>query len=222
MIRVLVADDHAVVRRGVVQILDEAPDMMAAGQASSGREVLQRVQAEDFDVVLLDIAMPEGSGLEVLHQLRTLEPGLQVLILSMYPERQYAVRALKAGAAGYLTKESAPDELVAAIRRVAIGGKYISQSLAEELAVGLAGEASEKPIDSLSNREYQVMRLLASGKTVSEIAEELSLSAKTVSTYRARILDKLNLRNTAEIVRYAFENELSQTAEGKTGRPASW
>jgi DNA-binding NarL/FixJ family response regulator len=214
MIRVLVADDHAVVRRGVVQILDEAPDLVAAGQASSGRQVLRQIQEGDYDVLVLDIAMPEGSGLEVLHQLRTLRPRLQILILSMYPERQYAVRALKAGAAGYLTKESAPDELVAAIRRVAQGGKYISQSLAEELATGLVGEVVEAPTERLSNREYQVMRLLANGKTVSEIAAELSLSVKTVSTYRARILDKLKLGNTAEIIRYAFEHGLADTAPG--------
>jgi DNA-binding NarL/FixJ family response regulator len=211
MIRVLVADDHAVVRRGVVQILDEAPDMIAAGQASSGREALRMVQEECYDVLLLDIAMPEGSGLEVLHQLQTLKPDLRILILSMYPERQYAVRALKAGAAGYLTKDGAPDELVAAIRKVAQGGKYITQALAEELAAGLVGEAREAPAESLSNREYQVMRLLASGKTATEIADELSISVKTVSTYRARILDKLGLRNTAEIIRYAFEHDLVKT-----------
>jgi DNA-binding NarL/FixJ family response regulator len=205
---VLVADDHAVVRRGVVQILDEAPDLVVAGEASTGREVLHKVQEEDYDVLLLDIAMPEGSGLEVLHQLRTLKPELCILILSMYPERQYAMRALKAGASGYLTKESAPDELVSAVRRVAHGGRYITQSLAEELAAGLVGEMTEAPAQSLSDREYQVMRLLAIGKTVSEIADELALSAKTVSTYRARILDKLNLRNTAEIIRYAFEHGL--------------
>jgi two-component system invasion response regulator UvrY len=208
MIRVLVADDHAVVRCGVVQTLDEARDMVAAGEASTGRQVLHKVQEDDYDVLLLDISMPDGSGLEVLHELRTLRPELRILILSMYPERQYAVRALKAGAAGYLTKESAPDELVVAVRRVAKGGRYITQSLAEELAAGLVGEMAEVPAESLSDREYQVMRLLATGKTISEIAEELALSAKTVSTYRARILDKLNLRNTAEIIRYAFEQGL--------------
>jgi two-component system invasion response regulator UvrY len=208
MIRVLVADDHAVVRCGVVQTLDEARDMVAAGEASTGRQVLHKVQEDDYDVLLLDISMPDGSGLEVLHELRSLRPELRILILSMYPERHYAVRALKAGAAGYLTKESAPDELVAAVRRVAQGGRYITQSLAEELAAGLVGEMAEAPAESLSDREYQVMRLLATGKTISEIAEELALSAKTVSTYRARILDKLNLRNTAEIIRYAFEQGL--------------
>lgn len=208
MIRVLVADDHAVVRRGVLQILDEAPDMIAAGEASSGRQVLREVQEHDYDVLVLDIAMPDGSGLEVLEQLRTLKSKLRVLILSVYPERQYAVRALKAGAAGYLTKESAPDELVTAIRKVAQGGKYITRSLAEKLAAELVGETEKPPSEALSDREYQVMRLLAGGKTITEIAAELSLSVKTISTYRARVLDKLNLRNTAEIIRYAFEHGL--------------
>jgi two-component system invasion response regulator UvrY len=208
MIRVLVADDHAVVRRGVVQILDEAPDLVAAGQASTGREVLQQVQENDYDVLVLDIGMPDGSGLEVLHQLRTLRPELRVLILSMYPERQYALRALKAGAAGYLTKESAPDELVAAVRRIAQGGRYITQSLAEELTAALVGEAEQPPEQILSDREFQVVCMLAEGKTVAAIASELSLSVKTISTYRARVLEKLNLSNTAEIIRYAFEHKL--------------
>ena len=208
MIRVLVADDHAVVRRGVVQILDEAPDLVAAGEASSGRQVLQKVQENGYDVLVLDIGMPDGSGLEVLHQLRTLRPELRVLILSMYPERQYALRALKAGAAGYLTKESAPDELVAAVRRIAQGGKYITQSLAEELTAALVGEAEKAPEEILSDREFQVVCMLAEGKTIAGIAEELSLSVKTISTYRARVLEKLNLSNTAEIIRYAFEHKL--------------
>jgi two-component system invasion response regulator UvrY len=210
MIRVLVADDHAVVRRGLVQILDEAPDMVAAGEASTGRQVLNEIQEHDFDILVLDIAMPEGSGLEVLNQLQTLKPDLRVLILSMYPEKQYAVRALKAGAAGYLTKESAPGELLTAIRRVAQGGKYISQSLAEELAASLVGEAEKPPGERLSDREYQVVRLLAQGKTVTEIATELALSIKTISTYRARVLEKLHLRNTAEIIRYAFEHGIAE------------
>jgi two-component system invasion response regulator UvrY len=208
MIRVLVADDHAVVRRGVVQILTEAPDMVVAGEASTGREVLQAVRKHDYDVLVLDIAMPEGGGLEVLQQLQTLKPNLRILILSMYPERQYAVRALKTGAAGYLTKESVPDELIAAIRKVARCGKYVSQSLAEQLASELRGEVEKEPHETLSGREFQVMILLAAGKSVTDVAEELSLSVKTVSTYRARILEKLNLKSTAEIIRYALEHEL--------------
>ena len=208
MIRVLVADDHAVVRRGLLQILEEVPDIVVAGEASTGRQVLQVVQRERYDVLVLDIAMPDGGGLEVLKQLRTLRPEVRVLILSIYPEKQYAVRALKAGAAGYLTKESAPDELIAAIRQVSGGGKYFTHSLAEKLAVELGGEAEKEPHEILSDREYQVMCLLAAGKTVTDIATELSLSAKTVSTYRARILEKLNLQSTAEIIRYAFERGL--------------
>jgi DNA-binding NarL/FixJ family response regulator len=208
MISILIADDHAVVRRGVLQILAEAPDMVAAGEASTGLEVLQAVRQDDFDVVLLDIALPDVSGLEVLKQLQSLKPDLPVLILSMYPERQYAVRALKAGAAGYLTKESAPDELIAAIRQVSQGRKYVTQSLAEKLVAELGGEAEQEPHETLSDREYQVMCLLAAGVTVSEIATELSLSTKTVSTYRTRILDKLNLENTAQIIRYALKRGL--------------
>jgi two-component system invasion response regulator UvrY len=208
MIRVFVADDHAIVRRGLMQILAEAPDMVVAGEASTGREVLQAMQKHDYDVLVLDIAMPEGGGLEVLQQLQTLKPDLRVLILSMYPERQYAVRALKSGAAGYLTKESVPDELIAAIRKVARGGKYVSQSLAEQLTSELRGEVEKEPHETLSDREFQVMTLLAAGKSVTDVAEELSLSVKTVSTYRARILDKLNLKSTAEIIRYALEQGL--------------
>jgi two-component system invasion response regulator UvrY len=208
MIKVLVADDHAIVRRGLVQILTEAPDMVVVGEASTGREVLQAVRKHDYDVLVLDIAMPEGGGLEVLQQLQTLKPDLRVLILSMYPEQQYAVRALKTGAAGYLTKESVPEELIAAICKVARGGKYVSQSLAEQLASELRGEVEKEPHETLSDREYQVMTLLAAGESIADIATELSLSVKTVSTYRARILDKLNLKSTAEIIRYALEHGL--------------
>jgi two-component system invasion response regulator UvrY len=210
MIRVFVADDHAVVRRGVLQILEDVPDIAVAGEAGSGRETLCGVQATDPDVLLLDIAMPEGGGLEVLAQLRNLRPELRVLFLSMYPEKQYAIRALRAGAAGYLTKESAPEELVAAIRKAAQGGTYVSQTLAEKLAGELKGEAPKEPYEVLSDREYQVVRLLAAGKTIGEIAADLSLSVKTVSTYRARILEKLGLRSTAEVIRYAFEQGLHE------------
>ena len=206
MIRILVADDHAVVRRGVLQILEEAADLVVAGEASTGSQVLRLVQENDYDVLVLDVNMPEGSGLEVLYQLRTLRPRVRTLVLTMHPERQFAVRALQAGAAGYLTKESAPDELIAAVRRVAQGGRYITQALAEELAAILVEDTSVSPVERLSDREFQVMRLLATGKTISEIAAELCLSVKTVSTYRARILEKMNLRNTAEIIRCALEH----------------
>ncbi|MCI0577466.1 MAG: response regulator transcription factor [Chloroflexi bacterium] len=208
MIRVLVADDHAVVRRGVREILEEEPLLAVAGEASSGRDVLRAVREEEYDLVLLDVALPDMNGLEVLHQLRTIKPTLKVLILSMYPEHQYAIRALRAGAAGYLTKESAPDELVAAVQRVSQGGKYVSRELAEMMAEFLANEGEALPHSFLSDREYQVMVLLAKGKTVSEIAGELSLSVKTVSTYRHRVLTKLHLQSTADIIRYAFQHGL--------------
>jgi two-component system invasion response regulator UvrY len=208
MIRVFVADDHAVVRRGMLQILEEAADMVSVGEASTGRGVLRAMRKHNCDVLVLDISMPDGSGLEVLKQLRTLRPDLRVLILSMYPEKQYALRALKAGAAGYLTKESAPDELIAAIRKVARGGRYITQSLAERLAGELADQVEKEPYETLSDREYQVMTMLAAGKSVTDIATELSLSVKTISTYRARILEKLRVDSTAEIMRYAIERGL--------------
>jgi DNA-binding NarL/FixJ family response regulator len=207
MIRVLVADDHAVVRRGLLQILEEAPDMVAAGEASTGREVLRALRQVGYDVLVLDISMPEGGGLEVLRQLQSLRPDLPVLILSVYAERQYATRTLRGGAAGYLTKDSAPDELVAAIRQVARGEKYISQSLAATLAEQL-GNGERAPHEALSDRELQVLRLLASGKRITDIAEDLSLSVKTISTYRSRILTKLNLESTADLIRYALERGL--------------
>ena len=208
MIRVLVADDHAVVRRGVIQILAEAPGVVAVGEAGTGRQVLQMVREQGCDLLVLDIAMPDGGGLEVLQELETLAPDVPVLVLTTYPERQYAIRALKAGAAGYLTKESAPDELIEAIRVVSRGGKYITRSLAQTLAEELRRETPAEPHAALSNREYQVMTKLAAGTSLSDIAAEFSLSVKTVSTYRARILQKLQLSNTAEIVRYAFEHGL--------------
>lgn len=208
MIKVLVADDHAVVRRGLVQILNEAPDMIVAGEACTGREVLRVIRENTPDALVLDIAMPEGGGLEVLQQLQTLKPDLPVLILSVYSERQYAIRALKAGATGYLTKESAPEELVTAIRRVARGERYVTKSMGAELVAALEGKAAGELHEGLSDREYQVMCLLATGKTVSEAAADLSLSVKTVSTYRGRILKKLNLETTSEIIRYALERGL--------------
>jgi DNA-binding NarL/FixJ family response regulator len=208
MIRVLVVDDHAVVRRGVVQIVAEAPDMLCTGEAGTGREALQLVRENDYDVVVLDIRLPDGSGLDILKQLRALKPGLPVLMLSVYPEQQYATRALKAGAAGYLTKESVPGELVAALCKVARGEWYVSQVLAEALAAQLGGQAGQEPHEALSDREDQVMRLLAAGKTITQIAQALSLSVKTVSTYRTRILEKLGLKTTAELMRYAMERGL--------------
>jgi two-component system invasion response regulator UvrY len=207
-IRVIVADDHAVVRRGVKQILSEAGDVAVVGEAESGRETLKLVQRVSCDVLLLDIAMPEGGGMEVLDQVRGLCPNLRVIVLSVYPEQQYATRALRAGAAGYLTKDSTPDELVAAVRCVYAGNRYVSNTLASVLADIVGAPDVQELHQLLSDREDQVMRLLARGKTVSEIAEELALSVKTISTYRTRILEKLHLKTTADIVRYAFEHKL--------------
>ena len=208
-LRVLVADDHAVVRKGVLQILAEDPEVLRADEAASGREALRAIQEKEYDVLLLDIAMPEGGGLEVLEELRKRDRSPHVLILSMYSENQYALRALKSGADGYLTKDSLPAELLAAIHRVAAGRKYVSQELAEELALELAGSGpADAPHKHLSGREYQVMCLLATGKAVAQIAAELGLSVSTVSTYRSRILEKLGVRNTAGVIRYAIQHGL--------------
>jgi len=208
MIRILIADDHTIVREGLKQILAETPDMVAADEASNGQDVLDKVWKNDYDVVLLDISMPGRSGLDILKQLKSDRPKLQVLILSMYSEEQYAMRALRAGASGYMTKESAPDELIEAIRKVAQGRKYVSPSLAEKLAISLEVGEEKPPHETLSDREYQVMCMIASGKTVKEIAEELSLSVKTISTYRTRILEKLRLKTNAAVVHYAVQNRL--------------
>lgn len=210
MIRILIADDHAIVRRGLKQILTEIPGVAAIDEAANGQEVLAMVNKEDYDLVLLDISMPGRSGLDVLKQIRAEMPGVSVLMLSMHPEEQYAVRALKAGAAGYLTKESAPDELIMAARKILAGGRYVSASLAERLVYDLDRPSDKPPHETLSDREFQILRMIASGKTVKEIGEDLALSVKTVCTYRARILAKMRLKNNAEITRYAIENGLLQ------------
>lgn len=208
MIKVLIADDHPIVRQGLRQILSGIPDMAVAGEAVNGQEALAQVRAGGWDVLVLDITMPDRSGFDILKEVKYEQPHLPVLVLSIHAEEQFAVRLLKAGASGYLTKENAPDELVKAIRKVVSGGKYISRSLAETLAYNL-DVASDRPRhETLSDREFQVMQLMAGGKTLTEIAETLSLSAKTVSTYRTRLLEKLNLKTNAEIIRYAIENGL--------------
>jgi DNA-binding NarL/FixJ family response regulator len=208
MIRLLIADDHAVVRKGLKQIVAETSDMVVGGEAANGQEVLELSLNDHWDVVLLDIGMPGRGGIDVLKQLKSERPNLPVLVLSVYPEEQYAVRALRAGASGYLTKESAPEDLIAAIRKVAQGGKYVSASLAEKLASEL-GTDTERPIhEKLSDREYQVILMIAAGKTVKEIADELSLSVKTISTNRTRALDKMGMKNNAEIARYVAKHEL--------------
>ena len=210
MIRVLIADDHAVVRQGLKQILGDTPEMVVAGEATNGQEVLDKVRAEAWDIVVLDISMPDRSGLDILKELQSERPKLPVLVLSMYSEDQFAVRVLKAGARGYLTKDSAPDDLVKAIRKVVSGGTYVSGFLAEKLAmeIGIGTDSSKLPHETLSDREFQVLRLIAAGKSVKEIAAELYLSVKTVSTYRARLLLKMNLETNAELIHYAVQNRL--------------
>jgi len=208
MIRVLIADDHAIVRKGLKQIVADTADVVVAGEAATGHEVLEYVRREECDVVLLDIAMPGKDGLDTLKELKAAKPLLPVLILSMYPEEQYAVRLLKAGASGYLTKESAPEELVAAIRKVSRKGKYISASLGEKLAFLLDSGGDKPPHERLSDREYQVMLMMAGGKTPTDVAEEMCLSVKAVSTYRARALRKMGMRNNAEFAFYAMKEGL--------------
>jgi DNA-binding NarL/FixJ family response regulator len=207
-IRILFADDHPIVRAGFKQVLSSTPDLVVEDEARDGDEVFELLKTKKYDLVLLDISMPGKSGLEVLKELKAGHPGLPVLILSMYPEEQYAIRALRAGASGYLTKASAPNELISAIRKISDGGRYISMSLAENLANYLDVDLKKPPHETLSDREYQVMRLIASGKTVSEIARGLKLSVKTVSTYRTHVLEKLKVKNNAEITLYAVHNRL--------------
>lgn len=209
MTRILIADDHTIVREGLKQILAETSDMVVAGEATNGQEVLDKVLKNNYDVVLLDISMPGRNGLDILKQLKIDNPRVSVLILSMYAEEQYAMRALRAGAAGYMTKESAPDELIQALRKVSQGRKYISPTLAEKLALNLEGGDEQKPPhETLSDREYQVFCMIASGKMIKEIADELALSVKTVSTYRSRILEKMGLKNNAALTHYAIQNKL--------------
>ncbi len=208
MIKVLVADDHTLVRKGLKQILLETKDIEVVDEASDGKETIKKVNKKDYDLVLLDISLPGRSGIDVLKQLKCSNPSLPVLILSMHPEEQYAVRSLRAGAAGYLTKESAPNELIAAIRKVAKGGKYITSSLAEKLAGEIGPDAEKLVHEILSDREYQVMCMIASGKTVKEIAEALNLSVKTISTHRARILKKMHMDNNAQLTYYAIKHGL--------------
>jgi len=208
MVKILIADDHAVVREGLKQILSESSDMVVTAEASTGPEVLEKIGKDDFDLVVLDIAMPGRGGLDILKEIKNKKPRLPVLILSMYPEEQYAVRVLKAAASGYMTKESAPHELVKAIQQISKGKKYVSPSLAEKLALDLEITTGRPLHESLSDREYQVMCMIASGKTLKEIAEQLSLSIKTISTYRSRILEKMNMKSNAELTHHAIKNRL--------------
>lgn len=210
MIRVLIVDDHAIVRQGLRRILDEAKGIEVGAEAANGIEALKELQAGKLDVVLLDISMPEKNGIDTLKQIMDGNSGAKVLILSMYPEDQHAVRLMKAGASGYLTKDTAPEQLVEAIHKVVAGKKHISPNLAELLLIDCGADSGKPVHELLSNREYQVLRLLGSGKKVSEIAEALSLSTKTVSTYRAHLLEKMNLKNNAELIFYVMENGLKE------------
>jgi two-component system, NarL family, invasion response regulator UvrY len=206
--RILIADDHAVVRRGLKQILAEAFKRAVFGEATNAQEALDKVWSEPWNVVILDLTMPGRSGLDILKEIKRARPKLPVLILSMHPEDQFAVRLLKAGASGYMTKESAPEELVGAVNKVVAGGRYVSAPLAEKLASLIVSDVHEAPHESLSDREFLILRMIASGKPVGAIARELSLSVKTVSTYRARLLEKMRMSNNSELVQYAFQNEL--------------
>ena len=208
MIRVLIVDDHAIVRRGLRELLSDEFRGAAFGEASNAQQALEQISKKEWDVALLDITLPGRSGLDLLKEVKAARPRLPVLVLSVHPEDQFAVRVLKAGAEGYLTKESAPEELVNAIRKILDGGQYVSPTLAEKLALGLRKDSARAPHETLSDREYQIMCCIASGKTVTEIAGELTLSPKTISTYRARILEKLGVKNNAEIIRYAIRNGL--------------
>jgi two-component system invasion response regulator UvrY len=208
MLKVLIADDHAVVRQGLRRILNDIPELGVVAEADDGQSALNLVRSEPWDVLVLDLSMPGRGGLDILKDVRRERPETRVLVLSMHPEDQFAVRMLKAGAAGYLTKETAPSELVAAVRKVMSGGKYVSASLAEKLAFDVDRDNDRPRHEKLSDREFQVMRRLAAGLTVQQIAEELMLSPKTISTYRARVLEKLELKSNAELIHYAIQNQL--------------
>ncbi len=214
VIRVLVADDHAIVREGLKQILAKQRDIIVAGEAANGNDVLAMVRAQAWDVLVTDMSMPGRSGIELIKLVKEACPKLPVLVLSMYGEDQYAVRAIRAGAAGYLNKESASDQLVTAIRKIASGGVHVSQAVAEAMFHNLRGDSTAAPHEQLSNREFQVLRLIASGKSATEIAGDLKLSPKTVSTHKTRILEKMHMSNQAELIRYALEHKLVDAPQG--------
>lgn len=208
MIKVIIVDDHSVVRKGLRQIIEETNDIVVADEASSGYELLERIREKNYDVVMLDISMPGKDGLDTLKEIKYFKPDIKVLMFTVYPEEQYAVRVLKAGAYGYINKESEPEEIIGAIRKVSQGRKYVSPELAELLASNIGASSETAKHETLSDREFQVMCMIASGKTVREIAEELSLSINTISTYRIRILEKMNMKSNAELTHYAIKNNL--------------
>jgi DNA-binding NarL/FixJ family response regulator len=213
MVRVLIVDDHPIVRHGLKSVLSGASDVKVVDEAAGGSEAIAKARSSKPDLVLLDLALPGINGLDVLKQLRVEMPHIRVLILSTYPEKQYAIRCLRNGAQGYLTKESASDELLSAIRKIMRGGKYVSAPLADLLALEIVSRDSQMPHETLSDREFQVLCLIGKGKTVSEIANFLSLSLSTINTYRAHILEKMNLENTAQIIKYVVDNNLADVAE---------
>ncbi len=208
-IKILIVDDHAIVREGLKQILEGVPGMAVTGEAGTGAEALKAIESQHWDVVVLDISLPNASGLDVLKQIKAQHPQIAVLVLTIHPEEQYAVRALQTGESGYLTKGAAPEELAAAIKKVARGGRYVSAALAEKLAFDLRPEVMAAPHEALSDREFQVLCLLGSGKSVTEIAGLLHLSKKTISTYRRHILEKMGMQSNADLIRYAIENRLA-------------
>jgi DNA-binding NarL/FixJ family response regulator len=208
MMRILIADDHAILRRGLVEILTREFKDAACGEANNSQQILAQVQEHVWDLVILDVTLPGRSGIDILADLKRMRPKLPVLVLSMHPEDQYGKRVLRAGASGYLNKESAPEELIKAARKVIAGGRYVSPALAEVLALDLGRETDQPLHEKLSDRELEVLRLIGSGKTVSQIAEMLHLSVNTVSTYRARILEKMIMTTTAELMNYALRNRL--------------
>jgi DNA-binding NarL/FixJ family response regulator len=208
MIRVVVADDHAIVRDGLKQLLSAAGDMQVVGEASDGHEVVKAVRELDFDLLLLDMSMPGKSGIELIRQVKSEKPKLRILVLTMHEEHQYAIRAIRAGASGYLTKDSASRQLIEALRKVASGGAFISSEVAEQLALGAMPDATHAPHEALSDREFQIFRLIAEGKSVTDIGALLNLSVKTVSTHKANILHKMNMGGTAELIRYAITHRL--------------
>ena len=208
MIHVMIADDHAIVRQGLKQILNETDDIRVTGEAETGFQAIKIARQHDFDVTLLDISLPDRNGIDVLKQIRKDRPNLAILVLSMHNEHEFAIRALKAGAAGYLNKQSAPAQLVTAIRQVASGDKYISPALAQELANSINSKDDQPLYTILSDREFQTLCMIASGKTLSDISTEMFLSPKTVSVYRSRVLEKLKLTNNSELIRYAIKNRL--------------
>ena len=214
MIRIVIADDHTIVREGLKQLLAVDPALAVVGEARDGHEVMQRVRELDFDILMLDLSMPGRSGIELIRQAKAEKPKLRILVLSMHEEHQYAVRAIRAGAAGYLTKESASKELINALHRIAAGGAYITPEVGELLALGERPASDQPPHATLSDREFQVLRMLAAGGSVSDIAARINLSVKTVSTHKARLMQKLGVGTTTELLRYALQHRLTDDDSG--------